>query len=114
MKWKVIIIILLILVIVVLIGIKYREVNLIGLPQGELKYSISSPNNEIKCNYYFIDGGLISADAMRIEIETSNEKYNLYYCYKECDFDATITWKDNENILLGNRIININEKKIKE
>lgn len=74
MKWKVIIIILLILVSVVLIGIK--EVNLIGLPQGELKYSIPSPNNEIKCNYYFIDGGSISADAMRIEIETANEKYN--------------------------------------
>ena len=65
MKWKIIIIILLIIIIGVFVGIMYREINLIGLPQGELKYTVLSPNNEIKCNYYFIDGGSISADAIK-------------------------------------------------
>lgn len=118
MKIKIIIIVILILIIGTFIGIKinldYRSKNLIGLPKGELKYSKLSPNKKNKLNYYFINGGSISADAMRIEIETQKEKYNLYYCYSECDFESIVEWKDNQNIILGSRIINIKEDKIRE
>lgn len=118
MKIKIIIIGILILIIGTFIGIKinldYRSKNLIGLPKGELKYSKLSPDKRNKLNYYFINGGSISADAMRIEIETNKEKYNLYYCYSECDFESIVEWKDNQNIMIGNRIINIKGEKIKE
>lgn len=118
MKIKIIIIVILILIIGTFIGIKinldYRSKNLIGLPKGELKYSKLSPNKKSKLNYYFINGGSISADAMRIEIETQKEKYNVYYCYSECDFESIVEWKDNQNIILGSRIINIKEDKIRE
>ena len=51
---------------------------------------------------------------MRIEIETKKDKYNIYYCYKECEFDTKIDWKDNKNVIIGSRLININGKRIKE
>ena len=118
MKLKIILPIIMVLIVGSIVCIKitvdYRQKNLIGIPKGELKYSKLSPNKENKLNYYFIDGGSISADAMRIEIEINKEKYNLYYCYKNCDFESIVEWKDNQNIMIGNRIINIKEDKIKE
>lgn len=92
----------------------YRKNNLLDLPIGELKYSKLSPDKKNKLNYYFINGGSISADAMRIEIETQKEKYNIYYCYSECEFDADIEWKDNNNIVVNNRTIDINGERIRE
>lgn len=118
MKTKIIISIILIVIVGSVICVKlnfdYERKNLIGLPEGELKYSKLSPNKKSKLNYYFINGGSISADAMRIEIETEKEKYNVYYCYSECDFESIVEWKDNQNIILGSRIINIKEDKIRE
>ena len=118
MKNKVIVIAISILIIGIFIGIKinldYRKENLIGLPKGELRYSKLSPDKNNKLNYYFINGGSLSADAMRIEIERKSEKYNIYYCYSECEFDAKIDWKDNKNIIIGGRVINIYGKGIKE
>lgn len=101
-------------IICILVTIGYKQKNLIGIPEGKLKYSKLSPNEKNKLNYYFIDGGSISANAMRIEIETPKEKYNIYYCYSECDFESVVEWKDNQNIMIGNRIINIKGNKIKE
>ena len=102
------------IIICILVNIDYRQKNLIGLPEGELKYYKLSPNKSNKLNYYFIDGGSISANAMSIEIESQKEKYNLYYCYKNCDFESVVEWKDNQNIMIGNRVINIKGKRIKE
>lgn len=74
MKLKIILPIIILLIVGSIVYIKitidYRQKNLIGLPKGELKYSKISPDKKSKLNYYFIDGGSISADAMRIEIET--------------------------------------------
>ena len=118
MKLKIILPIIILLIIGSIICLKltidYRQRNLIDIPEGELKYSKLSPNKKSKLNYYFINGGSISADAMRIEIETQKEKYNVYYCYSECDFESIVEWKDNQNIILGSRIINIKEDKIRE
>ena len=117
MKKKVLIvltILFLLAMICLLFYYNYAKKNLMLLPKGELQSTFISPNGKKKLNIYLVDGGSLSANAIRGEIETKNKKYNIYYCYKDCDFDIKVEWKDNQNIMIGNRIINIKEDKIKE
>ena len=115
-KTKIIIILILVFLILLIFLLVhlYAKKNLIGLPTGQLSYSEESPDKTKKMNVYYIDGGSISADALRIEIASNSKKYNVYYCYKNCNFDKNAKWIDDNTIVVNNRKININKQRIKE
>ncbi len=90
----------------------YAKKNLMLLPEGELQSTYTSPNGEKKLNIYLVDGGSLSASAIRGEIEIKNKKYNIYYCYRDCDFDIKAQWKNNNVVFINNKEIDINKDKI--
>lgn len=108
-----ILILLFVLIMCILIYMKYVDKNLLYLPDGKLESSYISPNGEQKLNLYIIDGGSLSANAIRGEIENSNKKYNIYWCYSDCDFDVKVEWKNNKVVVINNTEINIIKDKIK-
>lgn len=95
-----------------LVYYSYAKRNLMLLPNGKLQSTYTSPNGEKKLNIYIIDGGSISASAIRGEIEIKNKKYNIYYCYRDCDFDIKAQWKNNNVVFINNKEIDINKDKI--
>ena len=99
-------------IICILIYYNYAKKNLMLLPKGELQSTYTSPNGEKKLNIYLVDGGSLSANAIRGEIETRNKKYNIYYCYKGCDFDVKVEWKNNNIVVINKKEIDINKNKV--
>lgn len=115
MKKKVLIvltILFLLAMICLLFYYNYAKKNLMLLPEGELQSTFISPNAKKKLNIYLVDGGSLSANAIRGEIETKNKKYNIYYCYKDCDFDIKVEWKDNNTVVINKKEIDINKNKV--
>lgn len=112
--WKIVLLILFAVFLICLyVFYRYEDKNLLFLPEGEFVRTINSPNNKNKLNIYFIDGGSLSDDAMRIEFENNEDKYNIYYCYEICDIEKmNIEWKDNDNIIIDDIILNVYKDKI--
>lgn len=108
MKKKIIYAVLLFILILLLI-FKYINDNLLFLPKGEYLYTVSSPNKINKVNVYLVDGGSISADAIRIELD-SNKK-NIYWNYP-CN-EVTVVWIDDSNILINDVRLNVYNDKYK-
>ena len=106
-------ILLLIVVFCIFIYYNYAKKNLMLLPEGELQSTYTSPNGSKKLNIYLVNGGSLSANAIRGEIETSNKKYNIYYCYRNCDFEVNVVWKDNNTVIINNETINIKKDKVR-
>jgi len=116
MKKKVLIvltILFLLAMICLLFYYNYAKKNLMLLPEGELQSTYTSPNGEKKLNIYLVDGGSLSANAIRGEIETKNKKYNMYYCYRNCDFDVKVEWKNNNILVINEKEIDINKDRIR-
>ena len=64
-------------------------------------------------NVFFIDGGPISADAIRVEIQNENgETRNIYYSYPTSSVDAI--WIDNDNVKINNIRLNIHKDSYKK
>ncbi len=76
-------------------------------PKGEKFYLTVSPNGKYILDAYFINGGSLNGDAVRVEmLRKSNDKpRNIYYCYPKND--VTIEWIDNENVKINDVKINI-------
>lgn len=109
------IIIISIIVIFLYLGIEwYISNDMTSLPVGEKIQVILSPDKNYAMNVYYIDGGSISADAIRVEIENSkNGKIkNIYYSYQESSVDAK--WEDNDNVVINDIQLNIHDDKYKK
>lgn len=116
MKKKVLIvltILFLLAMICLLFYYNYAKKSLMLLPKGELQSTYTSPNGEKKLNIYLVDGGSLSANAIRGEIEIKNKRYNIYYCYRECNFEVNVVWKNNNTVIINNKTININTDKVR-
>lgn len=112
-SWKLLLVILLaFFIIITIIYCIYADKNLKFLPKGELQSTYTSPNGKKLLNIYLVDGGLISANAIRGEIEIKSKKYNIYYCYRDCDFDVKAQWKNDKVVIINNIEIDINKDKI--
>lgn len=108
-----VIIISIVLIILYLVFEWYISNDMTSLPTGTNIQSIESPNGNYIMNVYRVDGGSISADAIRVEIETieNGETKNIYYSYPESFVDAE--WVDDSNVKINNIQLNIHKDKYK-
>lgn len=111
-KTKIILLFVLFLLISIFIIVDiYVDKNLLFLPEGEKILSKKSPNNKYTLNIYLIDGGSMSTNALRGEIVKENKKYNIYWCYDDCEFDVKAEWLDDVNVEINDLRLNINKDK---
>lgn len=111
MKNKLILVSILTLFIIIFIIYSYSNKMLLFLPDGEKVLSKKSPNGQYVLNIYLIDGGSLSADALRGEVVKNNKKYNIYWCYRDCEFDVRVKWLDNTNVEINDLKLDINKDK---
>lgn len=72
-------IIFLLIIFIVLTICDYRERELLDVPKGEYVYQIISPDKKNTAKVYIIYGGILSADAYRVEIENKTKKNKKKY-----------------------------------
>lgn len=96
------------------IYLKWSNKELLNLPEGEKLFTVVSPNKEMKLNMYFINGGSLSADSIRGEIVSKDRKYNIYYCYRDCDFAVDVKWLDNNHVKINGVKLSLDDKYRKE
>ncbi|MDD3392600.1 MAG: DUF5412 family protein [Bacilli bacterium] len=103
-KWLIIIFA---IVLIVIGAIYYFDNSMNYLPKGEYLYSVEAPDKKFKVNAYFIDGGPISGDAIRVElVNTVNDNTkNIYWKYPISTVD--IKWIDNETVVINDIKLNI-------
>lgn len=111
--WKTILVSI-ILIILYLVFEWYISNDMTSLPIGIKIQSIDSPNGAYTMNIYLVEGGSISADAIRVEIETleTGKRRNIYYSYPENSVAAK--WEDNNNIKINDIQLNIHRDKYKK
>ena len=99
--------IILVLVIVIISFMYYFSTSINYLPKGNYLYSVESPNKEFKLNAYIVNGGSLSGDAIRVELENSinNNTKNIYWKYPISNVD--INWLDNSNVIINDIKLNI-------
>lgn len=86
------------------------KISITYYPKGNKIKSIISPDKEKIVNVYFIDGGPISSNAIRIEIESIKNEIvkNIYYDYYSYTKNMVkVKWIDNNNILINSEIIKV-------
>lgn len=108
-KGKSHVIIVIIIVLVIVYAIYYFFYNTSNLPEGDLIESIKSPTDEYKLNSYFINGGSLSGDAIRVELtnnKTSKRK-NIYWGYPEST--ANIKWINEDTVEINGHTLNIHK-----
>jgi len=100
------ILILVIICLTFLIGYFISD-KMIGLPKGKIVKSEISFDKKHTMNAYFIYGGPISADAIRVEIvdNDTHKKRNIYW--KDKENSISIKWLDNNTVEVNGRKINI-------
>lgn len=89
------------------------SLSMTNLPKGKQIRSLKSPNGDNIMNIYIIDGGSISADAIRVEIKFNKDfsTKNIYYSYPENNPDVEAKWINNENVLINGIKLNIYKDK---
>lgn len=109
-KYRTLIIILLSIFIIWMI-IYILSNSMLFLPKGILIESRNSPNGVYIMNAYKIDGGPISADAIRVEIinKKKNKKKNIYWCYPKSE--VSIKWLNDETVEINEIKLNIKKEK---
>lgn len=110
-KTKIILLLILILLITLFTFYSYADKMLLFLPKGTKMISKKSPDNQYILNIYLIDGGSLSANALRGEIVKDNKKYNIYWCYKDCEFNVKAKWLNNSNVEINGKKLDINKDK---
>lgn len=111
LKTKIILLSILTLVITFFAIYSYADKMPLFLPEGKKIISKKSPNNQYMLNIYLIDGGSLSANALRGEIVKDNKKYNIYWCYRDCEFNVKVKWLNNTNIEINDLELDINKDK---
>ena len=113
-KNKRILVLVLVFVILICVSFQIIESKLLFLPEGTKIETLNSPNGNYTMNAYLIDGGSLSANAIRVEIiNNENEKTkNIYYSYPE---DVIIfEWMDNDNVIINGVKLNIHSDYYKQ
>ncbi len=78
-----------------------------NIAEGELLEEIPSYNNNYTLKSFLINGGSLSADAVRVEIINNNngKQRNIYFNYPENSVE--IKWVDEETVEINGIILNI-------
>lgn len=101
----------LLLFVVILTGIisflHFQQCNMENIDEGEFIESISSPNKDYLLNSYFLDGGPISGNGIRVELvnKKTNRVKNIYYDYPVNS--VNMEWVDNHTVKINDHIMNI-------
>lgn len=106
--YKNILLILLILVLGIIIFNQFYNIN--NLNTGELIEELYSPNNKFVLKSYFINGGSLSANSVRVEVinNDTNESRNIYFNYPENK--VNMKWIDDVNVDINGIELNINKE----
>ncbi len=85
----------------------FQQCNMENIDGGEFIESISSPNNDYLLNAYFIDGGPISGDGIRVELvnKKTNRTKNIYYDYPVSN--VSMEWIDDHTVKINDYTMNI-------
>lgn len=81
--------------------------NINTVANGDYLESLKSPNNEFTLNAYFIDGGSLSGDAIRVELinnQNSNKK-NIYWDYPKSN--VSMKWIYENTVEINGKVLNI-------
>lgn len=103
--------IIIILVSIVLIAVSCFLFRMSILPKGECKEKVDSPDKQYTLYGYWINGGSLSADALRVEVKnnTTGITKNIYWGYPENSIQ--MRWIDNENVSINDKKLNIYKDK---
>jgi len=84
---------------------KFYNIN--AIPEGKFINEIQSPKNDYNLKTYLIDGGSLSANAIRIELININtqEKKNIYFNYPEENVE--MVWKSDYIVDINGIELNI-------
>ncbi len=96
-------------ILTIIIVICFLPANMKNLPKGEFLNYVDSPDSEYTLKSYFIDGGSLSGDAIRVELINNKTKEikNIYYDYPKSN--ANMKWIDNETVEINDKKLNINK-----
>ncbi|PHJ39784.1 hypothetical protein P378_01385 [Desulforamulus profundi] len=88
-------------------GIHYFLFSLSYLPEGTLIKQSLSPNGEYTVNAYLVDGGSLSSNAVRVELQNnkSGKKRNIYWDYRINTVE--FTWINDTDIIINGHKIDI-------
>lgn len=97
------------LLLVIILILKSLSSDMIKIPKGEYIESIESPNKEYKLNAYFINGGLLSGDSIRVELENINtsKTKNIYWGYPYSK--VNMKWLNNDVVVINDKNLNIHK-----
>lgn len=100
-------ILLIVLVLIIGIIIYHNFYNINNIATGCFREEIISPNGDYILKSYFVDGGSLSGDAMRVElVEISTKKTrNIYFNYPENKVE--MKWLDDETVKINEVELNI-------
>lgn len=109
-------VLLLVLIFLILICTSFQiiESKLLFLPEGTIIETLNSPNGDYTMNAYFIDGGPISANAIRVEIidNKNGKSKNIYYSYP--NDSVILEWIDNDYVKINGIQLDIHKDYYKE
>lgn len=97
------------LLLVIILVAKSLPLDMRNIPEGKYIESIESPNKEYKLNAYFIDGGSLSGDSIRVELEniSTNKIKNIYWGYPYSK--VNMEWFDNDVVIINDKKLNIHK-----
>lgn len=112
---KILLIIFFIIILCMFLGYYFNK-ELLFLPKGELLYTIDSPNDYYRANIYYVEGGNISADGVRVEVVHNKSKKNIYWSYPETWSETEqwiydIKWIDSNTININGVTLDVNKQK---
>lgn len=104
-KLKYVFIPLSLVIIIIIINLKSLDMN--NIPEGKYITSIESPNKDYKLNAYLIDGGSLSGDSIRVELENinTNKIINIYWGYPYSN--VNMEWINNDVVLINDKKLNV-------
>ena len=79
--------------------------NMGSLPEGELMATSISPDGEYTVNLYLCGGNATTADSVRGEVVSEGKKRNIYWQYKEFNFD--IRWESDTEVNINGVILDV-------
>lgn len=104
---KVMIFIGIMFVVFIIVGVHLLSNSMLFLPKGENIETIISPDGLNTMNAYFIDGGTLSANSIRVEMVNNEDGIakNIYWGYRENE--VSLEWLNNEYVVVNGIILNI-------
>ena len=107
-------ILLLTLFVTLLIYILNETFSMNNLPKGKFVQELKSQNGQYSLKSYFIDGGSLSGDAIRVELinNSTNKIKNIYWKYPVSSVE--MKWLDANTVEINKIILNIHKDHYKK